>query len=37
MSSPKGGSKGTGTSFARGYESFGNDIAMFVVLTESAS
>ena len=37
MSSPKSHSEGVGTSFARGYKSFGNDTAMFILLMESAS
>ena len=36
MSSPKSHSEGIGTSFARGYNSLGNDVAMFVLLMESA-
>ena len=37
MSSPKSHSKGIGASFSRGYNSLSNDLAMFVVLMESAS
>ena len=37
MSSPKSHSGGIGKSFASGYKSFGNNIAMIVLLMESAS